>query len=1054
MSIRRKTPPFRNPTLHLHVTFKYSNVRLTQDFSVPLLAIIGIRLWLSDHGFAVIQLQASYRKVTTQTDRLRGSISSEGSMLACEEQWTITGNLTDASGKQIQKSKLQSTELHLSSAPYDNYFYSDCNVAAQMILTSPSAGNDLQVIGPRVIVAWPAGNSGACLFFKPENGVNGTLAIKLVNSTIGSPLGPVYIEGDDIPYVGIEGVLHLNSTAVVSLSILGSIRAIRDFTEGPSLLHPVLQEGIQIKTLGDDGVSISRLWLDNSTTTTTTLRPHGSGSILVDANKIVLEAGEYLLSAFYNYPQLNQLDLGEVLRDKDLVEQRPHEAKALSFLSYSEKILAGAWRFLTYFGRDDMISTLILLPALTNEAIEAVIGSVLERINRADGSACHEETIGDYATYMNLQDGHASTAYRCDYSMVDTDYFVPILMHAYFVESGAGMERLEALLATPAGSVDPDNKGLSWGDLFILLVTKIMRETAPFAAPGGQTRENLIHLKDGHETGVWRDSVYGIGGGRIPFDVNVALAPSALRSIESLARVFGTRIFGEYEREWTMLAAQYAQVWEDKTLEFFKVVVPQSTARERLETFVSTSSFYDGPSHAELIDADVSYHALALQGNNGLDVVPVMNTDACCRIFYLNGTNQARLTNYLNATALSILRPFPAGLMTSVGLVVANPAFSENEVVRQNFTNSAYHGTVVWSWQLVAMVRGLERQLGRCSVKDDLHLKPDFCHDSVVYGNVRDAYNRLWDVLEESEDFLTDEAGAFAGFSINLLVFPLDTLKTRVQSPAYREVFRSTAAISNRSLFRGLYQGVGTVALIAVPSSGVFFTTYEGLKYALNDTWLSGPVVHATSSGVAQLLTSAVVAPAEVIKQNAQMLAHETRRSSGVSPTLGALRQLLEHPAALWRGYTALAARDLPFAVLQFPAYEQIKARLTAWRSRFDEGRSASAATLERAQISAVSAGIAGCAAAWATTPFDVVKTRMMLEAGAGNETSIHAPETNSFGKGGMSRRSGFETGALILRHEGVTGLFRGGLVRAVLTIVGNGLYMGFYEGARSYLAG
>jgi hypothetical protein len=668
-----------------------------------------------------------------------------------------TDTTSDVPGPRPEKSELQSTELHLSSVPYENYFYSDRNVAAQMILTSPSTGNDLQVIGPRVIVAWPAGNSGACLFFRPENGINGSLAIKLVNSSVGSPLGPVYIEGGNIPHVGIESVLHLNSTAIMSLAILGSIRAIRDFTEGPSLLHPILQEGIQIRPLEDNGVSISRLWLDNTTTTTTTLKSHGSGNILLDGDKLVLDAGEYLLSAHYNYPQLHQLDLAEVLKDRSLLEQRPHEAKALSFLSYSEKILAGAWRFLTYFGRDDMISTLILLPALTNEAIEAVIGSVLERINRADGSACHEETIGDYATYMNLQDGHASTAYRCDYSMVDTDYFLPILMHAYFAESGAGMERLEALLATPAGSVDPDNKGLSWGDLFILLVKKIMRETAPFAAPGGQTRENLIHLKDGHETGVWRDSVYGIGGGRIPFDVNVALVPSALRSIESLARMFGTKIFGDHERDWTMLAGKYAQVWEDTTLEFFKVVVPQAVARERLETFVNTSPFYDGPSHAELIDADVSYHALALQGNNGLDVVPVMNTDACCRIFFLNGTNQPRLTNYLNATALSILRPFPAGLMTPVGLVVANPAFSEHEIVRQNFTNSAYHGTVVWSWQLVAMVRGLEKQLGRCSVKDDLHLKPDFCHDPVVYGNVKDAYNRLWDVLEESEEFITDE---------------------------------------------------------------------------------------------------------------------------------------------------------------------------------------------------------------------------------------------------------------------------------------------------------
>jgi len=138
---------------------------------------------------------------------------------------------------------------------------------------------------------------------------------------------------------------------------------------------------------------------------------------------------------------------------------------------------------------------------------------------------------------------------------------------------------------------------------------------------------NLIHLKEGHETGVWRDSLYGIGSGRIPFDVNVALAPAALRSIASMAKEFNTSAFGGYAGSWSVLTDQYARVWEEKMLEFFKVVIPAETARERLETFVQTSGFYDGPSHAELIGFDVSYHTLALEGNNGLDIIPVMNTD-------------------------------------------------------------------------------------------------------------------------------------------------------------------------------------------------------------------------------------------------------------------------------------------------------------------------------------------------------------------------------------------------------------------------------------------
>jgi hypothetical protein len=649
---------------------------------------------------------------------------------------------------------MNSTTLYISNAPYENYFYSDRNVAAQVVVTSPLPDSDLSIIGPRIVVAWPAGNSGACLFFQPENERNGSLGIKIINSTVGSPLAPVYIERDSYPSVGVEGVIQFDTAATLSLSILGSVRAIRDFTEGPSLLHPKLQDGIRVESYGKKGVSVSRLWLDNITTTSVTFIPRGSHRVTIDDDKTTFQAGEYLFSAHINYPQLDQFKLHEVLKDEILVDKHQQETKALSFLSYSDKLLAGAWRFLTYFGRADMISTLLLQPILSEDAVEAVIGSVLERVNRSDGSACHEEVVGDYATFLNLEEGIGSTDFRCDYSMVDTNYFVPILLHSHFVQHATSFARLKALLSTPAGKVSQQNKGLTWGDLFILLAQKIMEVSAPFASPGGQTRENMIHLKPGMETGVWRDSVYGLGGGRIPFDVNVALVPAALRSISSLAKEYQTNVFGDYAEDWAERAERYAQVWEDKTLHFFKAVIPAETVRERLETFVQTSSYYNGPSHAELIDSDLVYHTLALESHNGLDMVPVMNTDACVRIFLFNGTNQKRLSEYLNNTALSILRPYPAGLMTPVGLVVANPAISGNKIVNANFSNSAYHGSVVWSWQLVAMASGLERQLDRCNSRDG---RPDFCSDDVVYHNVKGAYNALWGSIESNKDYLSDE---------------------------------------------------------------------------------------------------------------------------------------------------------------------------------------------------------------------------------------------------------------------------------------------------------
>ncbi|PVI06302.1 MC family mitochondrial carrier protein [Periconia macrospinosa] len=285
-------------------------------------------------------------------------------------------------------------------------------------------------------------------------------------------------------------------------------------------------------------------------------------------------------------------------------------------------------------------------------------------------------------------------------------------------------------------------------------------------------------------------------------------------------------------------------------------------------------------------------------------------------------------------------------------------------------------------------------------------------------------------------------AGAFAGISINLVFFPLDTLKTRLQSPQYQQLYRSQTAIANRALFRGLYQGVSTVTLIAVPSSVVFFSTYERLKRTLGSTQIPLPAVHAISSGAAQLLNCAVVTPAEVIKQNAQMLGQDDRKGRGGSPTIKVMKLLIKHPAGLWRGYTALAARDLPFTALQFPVFEYLKRTLTARRSRKKGGEPVTG-VFERARISAASAGVAGCAAAWVTTPFDVVKTRMMLGAGAKSKDQHPA-------RG--SEANGLQIFKSVLRDEGVKGLFRGGLIRAGWTIIGNGLYMGCYEGARFYL--
>jgi hypothetical protein len=131
-----------------------------------------------------------------------------------------------------------------------------------------------------------------------------------------------------------------------------------------------------------------------------------------------------------------------------------------------------------------------------------------------------------------------------------------------------------------------------------------------------------------------------------------------------------------------------------------------------------------------------------------------MNSDDSFRHFLLNTTHQTQLTTFLNSTANNIRRTFPAGLMTDVSMVVANPAFGVGPGYFSNFTTSAYHGTVVWSWQLAMMGKGLELQLARCRSSSDV---PDFCNDATVYQNVKRAYNKLWDSIEASSAHLSTE---------------------------------------------------------------------------------------------------------------------------------------------------------------------------------------------------------------------------------------------------------------------------------------------------------
>ena len=524
------------------------------------------------------------------------------------------------------------TTQQLLAPPYSNYFYSDCHSATQIVVLSPLSSSDLTLIGPRLIVAWPAGNSGVCSFFAPENGINGTLAIQIVNGTSTQQLSPIYqaptsssLTGN--PVVGISTLINFNSSATLTIPIMGSIRTIRDFTEGASELIPEIQASMHFSSLSNGGAQISRVWLDNQTTTQMSFVPaNGSTAVKINNGTLSLGAGTYNFTATFDYAQLTQLSTQKVLSDtsQDLITQDSAEATSLTFLSYTTKLLAGAWRFLTYFGRDSMITLLLMQPVLSEGqggAVEAIISSVLERLNHTTGQVCHEETIGDYATYTNQQNNITSNAPSCTYIMVDTNLYLAPVMENYFLKTSEGQSRMSAFFATKA-TTDFGNAGTTYSELATINAELVMNSTAAFAQPGGQTQDNLIHLEADQIVGEWRDSTYGIGGGRIPYDVNTALAPAALRAIAALS---AAGFFPDHP-EWNTTAAQYAQVWEDNTLQFFQVTVPVAEAVKLVTNYTSEVG-YGFPSYADNITSDIVFHGLSLDGYNDQPIIKVMNTD-------------------------------------------------------------------------------------------------------------------------------------------------------------------------------------------------------------------------------------------------------------------------------------------------------------------------------------------------------------------------------------------------------------------------------------------
>ncbi|XP_072454834.1 mitochondrial S-adenosylmethionine carrier protein isoform X3 [Notamacropus eugenii] len=95
-------------------------------------------------------------------------------------------------------------------------------------------------------------------------------------------------------------------------------------------------------------------------------------------------------------------------------------------------------------------------------------------------------------------------------------------------------------------------------------------------------------------------------------------------------------------------------------------------------------------------------------------------------------------------------------------------------------------------------------------------------------------------------------AGGVAGVSVDLILFPLDTIKTRLQSP---QGFKQAGG------FRGIYAGVPSAAIGSFPNAAAFFITYEYAKFLLRMDCSSYlvPVTHMLAASAGEVIPFSLV---------------------------------------------------------------------------------------------------------------------------------------------------------------------------------------------------
>ncbi|RDX82336.1 SPAC8C9.12c, partial [Mucuna pruriens] len=264
-------------------------------------------------------------------------------------------------------------------------------------------------------------------------------------------------------------------------------------------------------------------------------------------------------------------------------------------------------------------------------------------------------------------------------------------------------------------------------------------------------------------------------------------------------------------------------------------------------------------------------------------------------------------------------------------------------------------------------------------------------------------------------------AGSIAGLVEHTAMFPVDTIKTRMQAHPFRQSLGSIIKLEGP---KGLYRGIAAMGLGAGPAHAVYFSVYEFCKQRLShkNTKQNNSVAHAVSGVCATVASDAVFTPMDVVKQRLQL------RDSPYKGVLDCVRRvaLEERLGAFFASYRTTVVMNAPFTAVHFATYEAAK------RGMGDE-----AADDDRWMVHATAGAAAGALAAAFTTPLDVVKTQLQCQGVCGcdkfSSSSIgHVIQT-------------------VIRKDGYGGLMRGYIPRMLFHAPAAAICWSTYEASKSF---